>query len=182
VNYWDQEGRYPMVSRVGGEGGEPQYRIELVEVTLPHEPPLSPARVGPEQLRKLHERDYMVRGAMELDYFLSITVVGEKNERKACIRVALAVDADSGIVFPPELASPGVSVGDALATAIMNSIETSHSLPKEIRVLDQKFKSCLEPIADACGIQIKVVDSLPALAEARSSMLQMLEGNGFPGF
>jgi hypothetical protein len=180
LKYWDRADTYPMVSRVDGEGGEARYHIELVEATLPSEPPLSPVRLGAEQLRQLRDRDHAVRGVMELDYFSSGAMIGKKNERKACVHIALAVDADRGIVFPPELAPPGVSVGDALVMAIMKAIETTRALPREVRVQSREFKDCLNPISEACGFPIKVVGSLPALAEARGQLLRMLGGPGFP--
>jgi hypothetical protein len=178
--YWDRADTYPMVLRVDGERGEPRYHVELVEATLPSEPPLPPARLGEEQLRQLRDRDHAVRGVMELDYFLSGAVIGKKNERKACVRVALAVDAGSGILFPPELAAPGVSVGDALAAAIAKAIETTRAFPQEVRVQSRRFKDCLNPIAEMFGFPIKVARSLPALAEARASLLRMMGDPGFP--
>jgi hypothetical protein len=179
VKYWNQADTYPMVSRVDGEGSEPRCHIELVEATLPSEPPLSPPRLGEERLRQLCDRDHAVRGVMELDYFLSGAMIGKKNERKACVCVALAVDADSGIVFPPELSTPGASAADTLVIAIMKAIETSRALPREVRVQSRKFKDCLNPISEACGFPIKVVGALPALAEARGQLLRMLGGPGF---
>jgi hypothetical protein len=96
LKYWDRADTSPMVSRVDGEGVEPRYDIELVEAVLPSEPPLSPERLGDEQLRQLYNRDHAVCGVMELDYFLKRRD-DRKEERTQSIRVALAVDADSGI-------------------------------------------------------------------------------------
>jgi hypothetical protein len=97
------------------------------------------------------------------------------------MRVALAVDADSGFLFPPELAPPGVSVADALAMAIIKAIETSRTLPSEVRVPSRKLKDCLNPISEVCGFPVKVVRALPALAEAREGLMRMMEGPVFPG-
>jgi hypothetical protein len=181
LNYWDRANTYPMVSRADGGGGEPRYHVELVEAILQSEPPLSPARLDTEQLRRLRERDHAVRGVMELDYFFTDAVIGKKNERKACLSVSFAVDADSGFLFPPELAPPGVSAGDALGKAIMSAIETSRAFPREVRVHTRRFKDCLEPISEECGFPIKVARSLPVLAEARKHLLSMLHGCGIPG-
>lgn len=180
LKYWNRADTYPMVSLVDGEEGEPRYLVELAEAALPSEPPLSPVRLGAEQLRQLRDRDHAVRGVMELDYFPSGAMIGKKHERRACVRVALAVDADSGILFPPELAPPGVSAGDALAAALTKAIETSRALPREVRVQKREFKDCLSPIAKVCGFPIKVVGSLPALAEARGQLLRMLGDPSFP--
>jgi hypothetical protein len=189
LDYWDEPDTFPMVSPIDEEEadkkevterGQLRYEIKPFEVTLAEEPPLSPAQLGAEQFRQLHGRDYPIRGVMEIDFFPSPGVVGEKNERKACLHVALAVDADSGFLFPPELAEPGVSAGDALAAAITKAIETTRVLPREVRVQSSKFKNCLSPISEAYGFPIKVRSSLPALAEAREHLLRMMGGAGFP--
>jgi hypothetical protein len=179
LKYWNRVDTYPMLSQVDGKEGEPQYRVELVKATLPSEPPLSPVQLGEEQLHRLRNRDYAIRGVMELDYFPSATPIGEKHERKACTRLALAVDADSGFLFSPEIAAPGVSVADALGMVIIKAIEASRTLPREVRVTTRKFKDCLNPLSEAYGFPVRVVGSLPALAEAREGLMRMMEGAAF---
>jgi hypothetical protein len=177
LKYWERNYTYPLVSRTGEKEGEPRYSVEFVEATLPQQPPLAPVQLEPEQLRRLRNRDYPVGGALELDHFSSGAKIGEKNERKACVRVAVAVDAASGFLFPPELASPELSVADALGMAIIRAAESSRALPREVRVSNRRFKDCLEPLAEVCGFSVKVVRSLPALAEAREALLRMLAGS-----
>jgi hypothetical protein len=55
LNYWERHYTYPLVSRVDGKDGESRYSIELAEATLPQEPPLAPAHLGPEQVRHATE-------------------------------------------------------------------------------------------------------------------------------
>jgi hypothetical protein len=176
LNYWERSYTYPLVSRVDQNQGEPRFSVEFVEAILPPEPPLAPAHLGPEQMGRLRKRDFPIRGTLELDHFSSGAMIGEKNERKACVRVAVAVDADTGLLFPPELAAPEVSIADALGMAIIRAAEGGRALPTEVRVVNQKFKECLDPIAEVCGFPIKVVRSLPALAKARKALLRMLAG------
>jgi hypothetical protein len=177
LNYWDRLYSYPLVSQVEEKDGKVRYSVETVEVTLPPEPPLAPARLGAEQLGRLRNRDFPVRGTWELDHFSSSAKIGEKNERKACVRVAVAVDSHSGFLFSPELVSPEVSIADGLAMVIVRAAEASRALPKEIRVSNHKLKECLSPIAEVFGLSVRVVRSLPALAEAREALLQMLAGS-----
>jgi hypothetical protein len=177
LKYWERSYTYPLVSRSDEQEGEPRYSVEFAEATLPYQPPLAPVQLETEQLRRLRNRDYPVRGTLELDHFSSGAKIGEKNERKACVRVAVAVDAASGFLFPPELAPPELSVADALGMAIIRAAESSHSLPREVRVSNQRFKNCLEPLAEVCGFSVKVVRFLPALAEAREALLRMLAGS-----
>jgi len=180
VKYWDQTDTYPAVSRLDAATSEPRYRIELIKTMLPSEPPLPRVQLGEEQIRQLRSHDHAASGVMELDCFLSCAVIGKKSERKACPCIALAVDADSGIVFPPELASPSVSAGDVLAMALLKAIQTGRALPREIRVRSGRFKDCLAPLSELCGAPIRVVGSLPALEEAREQLLRMMGGAGFP--
>jgi hypothetical protein len=93
--------------------------------------------------------------------------------KRACVGVAVAVDRDSGFVFPPEMTAPGVSIADALGAAIIGAIETTRTLPKEVRVPSHRLKECLDPMSKLCGFPVKVVRSLPALAEFKEQMLQM---------
>jgi hypothetical protein len=180
LNYWERPYTYPLVLRVDEKDGESRYSIELAEAALPQEPPLPPAHLGPEQLSRLRNRDYPIRGTLELDHFSSGAKIGEKNERKSCVRIAVAVDADSGFLFPPELATPETSIADALGMAILRAAEASRALPKEVRVSNRRFKDCLQPLSELCGFPVNVVRSLPALAEAREGMLRMMGASPRP--
>lgn len=193
LNYWDQKDVYPLLSPIEASGTKaspqaskeqrgkalpryvlPQYQVELVKAPKPSKKPLSPVSLSQEQLHQLRNRDHAVGGAIELDHFLSGMVIGKKNERKACVGISMAVDAKTGIVFPPELASAGAPAGETLVKALMKAIETYRALPQEVRVKSSGFKDCLQPISAICGFSINVVRSLPALERARSEMLRMM--------
>jgi hypothetical protein len=94
--------------------------------------------------------------------------------------VVSAVDADSGIVFPPERASPGVSAAGALEMAIIKAIESSRALAAEVRVQSGRFKDCLNPISETRDYPIKDVGSPPALMEAREHRLRLWCDPVFP--
>jgi hypothetical protein len=51
--------------------------------------------------------------------------------------------------------------------------------PREVRVTSRKLKDCLNPLSEVCGFPVKVVGSLPALAEAREGLMRMMEGRGY---
>jgi hypothetical protein len=180
--FWERLYTYPMVSRGDDKKGEPRYKIELEEATLPKEPALAAAKLSPEQLRRLRNRDYPIRGVLELDHFPSSAKIGKKNERKALVSVAVAVDSETGFLFPPEMGTPGAPIADALGLAILNAAEASRALPKEVRVSNRKFRECLDPIAEVCGFPVNVVRTLPALTEAREALLRMLSGQAPLGY
>jgi hypothetical protein len=177
--YWDRADTYPMVSQVEAAPGEPQYRIETATAAVPREAPLALARLEEQRLAWLHGRDLPVRGVMEVDYLVSPTPVGRKYERKACMHIALAVDGESGLVFNSRATDPEVTPGDALAAALLEAIQSSRALPREVRVRDRRFKASLESLSTRCGLKIKVA-ALPALDEARRHLLAFLGGAG-PG-
>lgn len=178
AKFWDLAGTYPMVSRM--EGAEPRYQVDLVKAVLPAEPPTMPVRLEEETLRPLRSQDYTVRGVMELDHMLTGIPIGKKGERSACAAIALAVDAESGMVLAPDLNDSSVAAGDALARVFLNAVQASHTLPKEVRVRSQSLKDCLTPLMESFGVAVRVTGRLPAADEARSSLLGYLQG-GSPG-
>jgi hypothetical protein len=68
---------------------------DLVRVTVP---PPEPAPLDQGRLEKLCRGDYPLRGIIEVDPFYSGAPVGEKNQRKACLRVVMSVDAETLLV------------------------------------------------------------------------------------
>jgi hypothetical protein len=170
ATFWVQADTYPMVSPV--EGAEPRYRIDLVKSILPAEPPVCPVRLEETALRQVLCQDYALRGVIELDHILAGTPIGKKNERKACASIALAVDAESGIVYAPEATDSRVAAGDALARVFLKAVQASRTLPKEVHVRSQRLKDCLAPIMEPLGVAIRVTSRLPAMEEARSHLLR----------
>jgi len=178
VKFWDLADTYPMVSRVEGAG--PRYQVDLVKSILPAEPPVTPVRLEEETLRQLRSRDYAMRGVMELDHILSGAAIGKTGERRACAAIALAVDADSGLVLVPEAIDSRVAAGDALARVFLKAIQSNRTLPKEVRVRSQRLKDCLAPLLESFGVEVRTASRLPAADEARAHLLSFLQG-GFGG-
>ena len=174
VKFWELTDTYPMVSRV--EGAEPRYQMDLVKSILPPEPPIPTVRLEEEVLRPLRSQDYAVRGVMELDHILSAAAIGKKGERRACASIALAVDADSGMVLAPDLTNSNVAAGDALARVFLKAIQTDRTVPKEVRVRSPRLKDCLAPLMESFGVAVRVASSLPAADEARSHLLSLFHG------
>jgi hypothetical protein len=173
TKFWDLADTYPMVTRM--EGAEPRYRVDLVKAVLPAEPPILQVRLEEATLRRLRSQDYMVRGVMELDHILTGTPIGKKGERSASAAIALAVDAESGVVLAPDAHRSSVAAGDALARVFLNAVQANHTLPKEVRVRCQRLKECLTPLMESFGVAIRVAGRLPAADEARSSLLGYLQ-------
>ena len=178
AKFWDQADTYPMVSPA--EGAEPRYRIDLVKSILPAEPPVCPVQLEEEAVLQWRRQDYALRGVMELDHILTGIPIGKKSERKACASIALAVDAESGIIHAPELTDSSVTAGDAVAKVFLKAIQSSRALPKEVHVRSQRLRDCLVPVMEHLGVTIRVNSRLPALDEARSHLLRHFS-EGFDG-
>src|SRR5205807_8663535 len=178
VKFWERADIYPIVTRM--EGAEPRYRVEMFQSILPPEPPVAPARLAEETLLAIRGQDYAVRGVMELDVTYSGAAIGKKGERNSCAAIAMAVDAESGTVLAPEVADSSGPAGDALAKVFLKAIEASRTLPKEVRVRNQRVKDCLAPLMESLGVTIRVASRLPASDEARSHLRSFFNA-GFGG-
>ena len=154
IKFWELADTYPLVAR--SEGVEPRYHVEVFHSILPPEPPVTPARLAEETLLAIRARDYAVRGVMELDITYSGAAIGKKGERNACASIAIAVDAESGMVLAPEVTDASVAPGDTLATVFIKAIEASRTLPKEVRVRSQRLKDCLAPLLNSFGVTVRV--------------------------
>jgi len=167
-----------MVTRM--EGTEPRYDVEMFHSILPPEPPVAPVRLDEETLSALRGRDFAVRGVMELDLTYSRAAIGKKGERNACASIAIAVDAESGTVLAPEVADSSGPAGDTLAKVFLKAVGTSRTLPKEVRVRNQRVKDCLAPLMESLGVTIRVASRLPASDKARSHLRGFFDA-GFGG-
>ena len=130
---------------------------------LPPEPPVAPVRLAEETLRALRGQDYAVRGVMELDFTYSGAAIGKKGERNACAAIAIAVDAQSGMVLAPEVTDSSIAAGETLAKVFLKAIQTTRALPKEVRVRNQRLKDSLAPLMESFGVAIRVVQQAPGL-------------------
>jgi hypothetical protein len=172
--FWQRDGVFPLV--VEEKKGASRYRIDLVKAELPEEPALPIARADQEKVAQLHNRDYPVRGVMELDLILSGAPIGMKNERKSCASFALAVDAKTGIVYAPGVTNSSVPPGDALAKVFIDAVQSCRAFPQEVRVRTQRLKNCLAPFMESFGVAIRVSPKLPAATAAGAHLLGFLGG------
>ena len=175
VKFWQHANIYPMVTRF--EGAEPRYHVEMFQSIPPSEPSVAPVRLAEETLLAIRRQDYAVRGVMELDITYSGAAIGKKGERNSCVAIAMAVDAESGMVLAPEVADSSVAAGDTIAKVFLKAIQTSRTLPREVRVRSQKLKDCLTPLMEFLGVAVRVANRLPASDEARSHLLGFFHGD-----
>jgi hypothetical protein len=172
-SYWDRAEVYPLF--VPTTESQNDYKIRMVSAP---EPPIAAPQipvVDETLLAKVRERNYAVVGALELDHFFGAGMVGDRDERKACLRVGLATDARSGFLFQPEVASAEDSTGEILVRVILNAISGGRFIPQEIRVRRKEFEVLLEGLACRLGSSVRVAKRLPALDQAKNHLLAMME-------
>ena len=175
-DYWNEPDVYPFL--VPSERGQAGYDIEMRKITVPLATAPAPARLDQSRIEQIRRRNYPVRGAFEAEHFYGGGTIGKRDERKAVVRLALVADADSGLVFPPELGMPERATSDMVATAVLSAIETARFLPREVHVTQLQLEAYLESLARELGFAVRTVKRLPAAEEAKKSLLAMM---GDPG-
>lgn len=150
--------------------------MSLVKIALPAEPPVRPVELNEETRRALHHQDYAVRGVMELDCVLTGTQIGKKNERKASAAIALAVDAESGMVLAPELSADNAPPWEQMARVFLQGIQSTRTLPQEVRVRSERFREGLAPLLEALGVRVQVAERLPGADRVRAHLLDFMHG------
>jgi len=177
-NYWNSEDAYPLVVPHARQEKEPGYEFRRTRLSLP--PPAVPEipDLDAGRVSQVRSSGFASRGVWEVGEFYGAGMIGKRDERKACFRVAVAIDAQSGFAHPPAVVLPETSDGEALATAVFEAIEGAQALPVELHVRSAESKLMLEPLARALGFPIKVRKSLPAFDSAMSQLLKMM---GDPG-
>lgn len=177
--YWKTDGVYPFVSAGNvGEDGQPQYSMRMIEA--PRVAPVEPVMPSLDQPRmeRILERRKSRQGILQVDHFYGPGMIGKQNERKACFRVALAIDAETGFAYPPEAALPDTATGQMLANVLVQAMELGGFVPRQVHVRDPGCGLLLQPLAEALGFKVAVRRSLPALDFAKNHLLQMM---GDPG-
>jgi hypothetical protein len=155
---------------------EPRYNIDLIKPVLPAQPSVAPLNLPEELLLPLRGRDYAVRGAMELEYVFSGAAVGKVNERAACVAIALAVDAETGIVYAPEATDTSVPPAEALARVFLKAVQSNRAFPRDVRLRSQKHAASLGPLMESFGVKLRVANRLPSAEEARAHLLGFMGG------
>ena len=175
-DFWDQVDVYPLLVPI--DEVQTDYEIRMASAPEPPTVPRQHPEVDETLLAKVREMNYAIAGALEVDHFFGAGMVGHAYERKACLRMGLATDARSGLVFEPQISSPQDSTGDILLRVVLNAILGGHFVPEEIRVRHKEFLMLLEGLAHRLGSSVRVAKSLPALDHARNHLLAMM---GDPG-
>jgi hypothetical protein len=174
VEFWKLEDVYPQVVWSKNK----YFRVENALVRISPVPPPDPVPLDEDRLQKLSRLDFPLRGIIEVDEFYSGAPVGERNQRKACLRVTMAVDAESLLLYMIEPFEPFRSAGDVLMEAVLQTIERHRFMPAEVRVRDEHHKLLFLPLKERLGFELCVKEKLSALEFAKRDLQKAL---GDPG-
>ena len=138
------------------------------------EPPLPPPPVDEVRLRRLRQMEWQRLDTWEGDCFYSSQPVQERQGgRPYYPMVGMFVDKRTGFVLPPMLGGPENWRAE-FQNHLLTTIEQVHAAPRQIAVRSRELHDLLVPVAEPLGIKLRVASQIPALDEARSSMLAMM--------
>jgi hypothetical protein len=178
IEYWEKEDVFPFLVPKGEDKTGKHFEIRLVKAP---EPPIAAAQAVEldESLISWILHDNLPKGRhLEADHFFAGAMIGEQNERKACLRMAMVSDADSGFAFQPELGKPEDSTGQLLLRALLGAMREGRFVPNEVRVRHKELKILLSTLSERIGFDVRVAESLPALDQLKDHFFAMV---GDPG-
>jgi hypothetical protein len=85
-------------------------------------------------------------------------------------KMALGVDAVSGMILAFQLGAPDQTMAQTAARGLVQSIEASGCRPTAIKMDSINLIRALQPLADALGAKLLQAESLPMVNEARLSL------------
>ncbi len=170
TEFWKFEDIYPQVLWAKNK----YFRVENALVRVTAAPPQHPATLDEGRVEKLCRGDYPLRGIIEVDQFYTGAPVGEKNQRKACLRVVMAVDAESRFLYMVEALEPVRLASEGLMEAVLQTIEKGKFVPAEVRVKDESHRFLLLPLKERMGFEVRVSETLPALEFAKGELQKAL--------
>jgi hypothetical protein len=142
--------------------------------------PIKPEAVAlprPDELRIQRVKQTITarQGAWEADYFRAPTPIQEhKGERPYYPYMSLWVDRPSGFIMHTDM-TPAPEYRAAFQNQLLELVERSRFLPKELYVKQPEAQALLASIAAQLGIKLKSARSLPMLDEARNSVFSYFQ-------
>lgn len=113
-------------------------------------------------------------GIWEIDFFYAPSIINDKKERPYFPYVSLVVDHDSAFIFDFQLEKEDVCKS-AFPVKFADFIERAEVIPDELFVKSYEVYRIMEPLSDELGIEINMVESLPALEYVKESMNDFFE-------
>lgn len=156
--YWMQEDVYPEV--VWDQASRFKVNDVLVQNVSPPDP--VPEELDEQSLAVLKKQDYPIRGTVEIDHFYTGAPLGRKEERKACLRAGLVIDAETMFLYSAEVAGPSESEAQIVSYVLTKAIESAKFVPARVLVRDESLRVLLSALEARLGFEVKVQKRLPS--------------------
>jgi hypothetical protein len=124
-------------------------------------------------LNRLIKARLQRRGIWEVDFFYVPTVLREKEERPYYPYMSLVVDHDSSFILNFQLEKEG-DCKSTFPVKFADFIERVKVIPDELLVKHYDVYRIMKPLSSELGIEINMVESLPALEYAQKSMTDFI--------
>ncbi len=173
--WWPGEERYPQVFPGAREG---DYEVKVVKPPPPAPALLELPNIDEKRVAAILKSGLPSKGVLELDHFHARSTIGKKHERKACMGLAIAIDAKTAYAFPPQIGSGATPVSRLLPEALLTAIETSRAIPLEVHVRNRDRKRSLDRLARELGFRLRATESLPAFDFCKEQLMAAMAGGG----
>jgi hypothetical protein len=174
VDYWEQKDSFPFVASEPNDKTGRRFQLSLVHAPEPPVVTPRPAQIDEQLMAEFSVASLPRQGSLEADYFYTGMRIGEKNERGACLHLAMVADGESGIAYQPELGRPGDPAGRLLVRALLGAMRAARRVPREVRVQRKEFKILLSALSERLGIVVRVTKSTPALNQLKRHFLRTI--------
>jgi hypothetical protein len=111
----------------------------------------------------------------ELDSFFVARAVDE-GDRPYFLKVAVVLDARSGIALRQRTAGPQLTLERLAGRALADAIQEVKTRPATVHVGRQSLVDALAELAGQCGLAVKLAGQMPAVAALRQSLQESLRG------
>jgi hypothetical protein len=148
--YWVHEDVYPEVVWVN----KSRFQVNDVVVHKVAPPEPVPEELDEQSLAALKKQDYAIRGTVEVEHFYTGAPLGKKEERKACLRAGLVVDAEAMFVYSAEVAGPSESDAQIVNRVLLKAIESAKFVPARVLVQDESVRVLLSGLRASSTVGI----------------------------
>lgn len=133
------------------------------------EPEAPPAITPGPQFTLLAQLPVARKLSVEFDIVHSFTPIGDQR-RPYFPRLALMADKGSGFIYAVVLARNETPWEDTVREIWSKALQSIRGRPESVLVRRPEWMDALRPLAEACGVQLRLCDSLPAIDEAVESL------------
>lgn len=165
------EGPY-LLRRKNGE----RWEDDRITVAPPH---LEVRTQVPSDLLAAVRRGRRVDQLVEVDFFMTPSAIGTKNERPRCAYALLVVDGGIGMILGMQLetAEPNLQAMWGRVGARFLEVLSKHgTLPARVAVSDPRVAGFLNPVANHLPIELVHAARLRNLDDAKRALLQQMGG------